>query len=483
MRRPTQEESTYELQHLSGNMGLFRSRQEYQPVRGDVDADAERDDESARDGSETETMVEAPFSWLEYMIFLLLGIAMLWAWNMFLAAAPYFQKRFSSSQWILNHFQAAEVSVSTITNLGSMIILTKLQKGASYPKRISSSLSINIVVFAILALSTLIRTSAGVYFGFLLVAILFASFSTGLIQNGLFSYASGFGRSEYTQAIMTGQAVAGVLPPLAQIISVLAVPTKKNKDGDGADATDASPKSAFVYFLTATGVSVLALLAFLYLLRREANTLALRSAAKATGDGASEGDALTGAPRTSSQSEPGAETNDRRSVPLSTLFGKMPFLSTAVFICFAVTMVFPVFTASILSVNNIDSAIFIPTAFLLWNIGDLVGRLVTLWPKISLTHYPFALFCLAMARLLFIPLYFLCNIKNKGAAISSDFFYLVIVQFLFGMSNGYLGSECMMGSGEWVLPEEREAAGGFMGLMLVGGLTVGSLLSFLLGDI
>lgn len=88
-----------------------------------------------------------------------------------------------------------------------------------------------------------------------------------------------------------------------------------------------------------------------------------------------------------------------------------------------------------------------------------------------------------MARFLFIPLYFLCNIKGRGAAVSSDFFYLVIVQFLFGLTNGYLGSSCMMGAGDWVAPEEREASGGFMGLMLVGGLTVGSLLSFLLGDV
>jgi len=36
----------------------------------------------------------------------------------------------------------------------------------------------------------------------------------------------------------------------------------------------------------------------------------------------------------------------------------------------------------------------------------------------------------------------------------------------------------MMGAGQWVDPEEREAAGGFMGLMLVSGLTVGSALSF-----
>lgn len=36
----------------------------------------------------------------------------------------------------------------------------------------------------------------------------------------------------------------------------------------------------------------------------------------------------------------------------------------------------------------------------------------------------------------------------------------------------------MMHAPEYVEEEEREAAGGFMGLMLVGGLTFGSLASF-----
>lgn len=398
---------------------------------------------------------------------------------MFLAAAPYFQHRFRKSEWILNHFQAAEISVSTVTNLTSIIALTKLQKGASYPKRISSSLLISTVVFAILALSTLVHVRAGVYFGVLLVSIFVASFSTGLIQNGLFSFTSGFGRSEYTQAIMTGQAVAGVLPPLAQILSVAAFPANKSGTGDEADE---SPTSALIYFLTATTVSVLAFLAFFYLMQRNSHLHSSKSGAKATSHEASEGDALAGNVTISGTQED-ADSSVRSSVPLTTLFLRMPFLASAVFVCFAVTMVFPVFTASIKSVSGIDSDIFIPAAFLLWNVGDLLGRLSTLWKPISLTHFPFALFCLAMARLLFIPLYFLCNIKGKGAAISSDFFYLVVVQFLFGLTNGYLGSECMMGAGDWVLPHEREAAGGFMGLMLVGGLTVGSLLSFLLGDI
>lgn len=393
---------------------------------------------------------------------------------MFLAAAPYFQHRFRSSQWILNHFQAAEVSVSTVTNLTSMVILTKLQKGASYPKRISSSLVLYTIIFAILTLSTLVETSSGVYFGFILLTIFATSLATGLIQNGLFAFTSGYGRTEYTQAIMTGQGVAGVLPPLVQIISVAVV--QRNK-GEGAGPAAESPKSAFIYFLTATAISAISLLAFFYLLRRKTHRDALQAAAKSTIDGASEGDALTGG----AQQDNGDA--DKPNVPLLTLFRKLALLSTAVFLCFAVTMVFPVFTAIVRSVSGIDSAVFIPLGFLLWNIGDLGGRLLTAVPKLSLAHWPFALFCIAMARLIFIPLYFLCNIKGRGAYISSDAFYLVIVQFLFGLSNGYLGSSCMMGAGEWVAAEEREVAGGFMGMMLVSGLAVGSLLSFLLGDV
>lgn len=169
-----------------------------------------------------------------------------------------------------------------------------------------------------------------------------------------------------------------------------------------------------------------------------------------------------------------------------TLCKKLRWLATSVFLCFAVTMVFPVFTQAVLSVQDpstsprlFQRASFIPLAFLLWNAGDLFGRLLTLIPRLRLIQYPRFLFAFSLLRLVFIPMYLLCNIRGRGAAINSDAFYLIIVQFLFGLSNGWLGSNCMMGAAEWVEAEEREAAGGFMGLMLVAGLTVGSLLSFL----
>ena len=413
---------------------------------------------------------------------------------MFLAAAPYFAHRFGSNGWLLAHFQSAEVSVSCFMNLTSMIALSKLQKNASYPRRIILSLFIYMTCFVLLSISTLFRTSAGVYFGFLMAVILFASLSTGLIQNGLFAYVTGFGRPEYTQAIMSGQAIAGVLPPLAQIVAVLAVPAKDAQhkgppaDHDRPSDPSENPWSAFAYFMAATVVSVISLLAFFYLLRRRSSASlshsTINDATKATVNGTSEGLAADGhlAAEPGDYDPPLVEPS-RESIPLTALFRKLPFLSLAVFICFGLTMVFPVFTVSIQSVNSTPGAVFIPVAFLMWNLGDLLGRLITLYPTINLTHYPFALFCFAMSRFIFIPLYMLCNIGGNGAVVKSDIFYLVVVQLLFGMTSGYIGSNCMMAIPEWVKEEEREAAGGYMGLCLVAGLTAGSLLSFAVGGI
>lgn len=441
---------------------------EYAPLVDEAD-DLDDDQTLASEGA------ESPFSWLEYAVFMLLGVAMLWAWNMFLAAAPYFAKRFQSDEWILAHFQSSITSVSTFTNLISMIILANLQSRASYQKRIGSALVISATVFCLLALSTTYfrNVSAGVYLGFLLAMVFFSSLATGLIQNGTFAFAAGFGHPAYIQAIMMGQAISGVLPPIAQIVTVLAIPAPESSvhaRGDNMGSEQPHPPqesstSAFIYFMTAAAISIIAILAFIPLVQRH-NRL------------------MEGHMMESITSIQEAERAQRKVVGLTTLYKKLHWLAASVFMCFAVTMFFPVFTAQILSNIPPDEAprillpaTFIPLGFLFWNVGDLLGRLSTLLP-FSLRERPALLFLFSIARLGFLPLYLLCNVRGGGAIIKSDAFYLLVVQLGFGITNGWLGSSCMMAAPESVEEGEREATGGFMSLNLVAGLTAGSLLSF-----
>lgn len=444
--------------------------QAYEPLQNSItEADREDVDSTYEDS-------KASFSWLEYSVFLLLGISMLWAWNMFLAAGPYFQHRFRENDWISENFQAAELAVSTLTNLGSMLILTRMQAGASYPKRIISSLFINMAIFALLAASTVIDSGAKSYFAFLMIMVFATSLATGLCQNGIFAYVAGFGQPQYTQGIMTGQGVAGVLPCIAQIVSVLSVQSQQSVPAPRGELPSPEPPApgpqpvkstaALAYFLTATIISVLTLFAFSYLATRRRQTTSKPTA-------------------TTSPETPDEPLPERKEIPMTVLFRKLFWLASAVFVVFAITMVFPVYTQRIASVRPsadqpayLQPASFIPLAFLFWNIGDLGGRLLTAVPALSLVRRPRLVLLLALLRIAWIGFYHLCNIRGNGATVNSDVFYLIIVQMLFGLTNGYLGSTCMIGAGEWVDPEEREAAGGFMGLCLVAGLAVGSLASF-----
>ncbi|KAF5023994.1 hypothetical protein F66182_3940 [Fusarium sp. NRRL 66182] len=457
------------MERVRRALGRQPSTSEYEPLTGNEEA-------TPLEGStQLEGQHELPFSWMEYGIFALLGIAMLWAWNMFLAAAPYFSARFAGDAWIQANFQSAILTVSTVTNLGTMLVLTSIQYSASYPFRINLALIINILTFAILTASTVIGLGASptVYLVFLLATVAAAAWAAGLIQNGAFAFAASFGRPEYIQAIMAGQGIAGVLPPVAQVFTVLAFPPtgEEQASANGPSAEDGQT-SAFVYFLTAVVVSVVALVSFVPLVRRHNHIIENRMVEQMN---------------ESMHSIEEAERAARKVTSLWRLFTKLHWLAIGVALTFVATMFMPVFTAKIHSIKENAGALyqpaaFIPLGFFFWNLGDLCGRVATMMP-FSLQHRPAALFVLAVVRFAYLPLYLLCNIGGRGAIVSSDFFYLFIVQLIFGLTNGWLSSSFMMASGQWVDEGEREAAGGFMGLCLVAGLSVGSLLSFTVADI
>jgi equilibrative nucleoside transporter 1/2/3 len=394
---------------------------------------------------------------------------------MFLAAAPYFQTRFQDNERILTHFQSSIISVSCVTNLSAMLVLSNMQSRASYPKRIMSSLIVNTIVFILLTISTSYfrHISSAAYFVFTLIMVFLTSIATGLCQNGTFAFAASFGRPEYIQAIMTGQAVAGVLPSIAQILSVLAVPEPdrwNNITSEAAVPSNENTLSAFIYFLTATAVSSVTILALIPLVLKQKRELERQIMSSVT-------------------SIEELERTKRKVVSMRTLYRKLNWLSPTIFTCFLITMFFPVFTQKVVSVIPTDQAprllqpaTFIPLGFLVWNSADLFGRLLTLL-RFTSSPWPIVLFICALLRAGFIPLYLLCNIEGKGAIVKSDAFYLFVVQFGFGVTNGFLGSTTMITARKYVDQAEQEATGGFMALNLVAGLTAGSLLSFSISGI
>src|SRR5450432_1900123 len=249
---------------------------------------------------------------------------------MFLAAAPYFAKRFHSDDWILAHYQSSITSVSTCTSLASMLILANIQSKASYQGRVAWGLLINIAAFCLLAISTTFfrHVAAGTYLGFTLAMVLASSFGTSLIQNGTFAFSAGFGHPAYIQAIMTGQAIAGVLPSIAQIVTVLAIPTSDASAGtpptDTTDPTTPPPQesstSAFIYFLTAALVSILVLLSFIPLIQRHS----LLTSHSQSQNMLSSITSLTSM----------LSTGERKTVPLITLYKKLHWLAISVSTCF-----------------------------------------------------------------------------------------------------------------------------------------------------
>ena len=152
--------------------------------------------------------------------------------------------------------------------------------------------------------------------------------------------------------------------------------------------------------------------------------------------------------------------------------------------------VFPPITTSIQPTNPaVHPLLFSAIHFLVFNVGDFLGRytcsfrMFMIW---SSQH----LLTLSLARTLFIPLFLMCNIQSGSSTItynpiiSSDVLFMVIL-FVFGWSNGYIASSCMMAAPSLEhnprlkgRAEDVDVAATVASFCLVVGLAVGSVASF-----
>lgn len=161
----------------------------------------------------------------------------------------------------------------------------------------------------------------------------------------------------------------------------------------------------------------------------------------------------------------------------------IPALSvTAVF---SVTIgLFPSLTVLIESTEKCHSSsrfsndLFIPFMFLMFNLFDLVGRLVA--GAFPCPFTPQTIWIPAALRFVFFPLFLFCNVSGSSLPIwfNHDAFPILFM-ILFAFSSGYVASNCMMMGPTLTKPSDSQLAGTIMVFCLTIGLLCGASLSFL----
>jgi Nucleoside transporter len=166
--------------------------------------------------------------------------------------------------------------------------------------------------------------------------------------------------------------------------------------------------------------------------------------------------------------------------------------AVCIFLTFFVTLgLFPGLTSELQSAHQCKSRfrlsndLYIPFGFLLFNVGDLTGRLLLArvpLPRIN-ENISTKLVVGSCLRFVFFPILFLCNGSSSHSSgwptIHSDM-YAVLAQFIFAVSNGFFLSAAFVAAPTLVphATDMQERMSEILSFAVSFGLLCGSLFSF-----
>ncbi|KAG7876389.1 hypothetical protein KL938_004457 [Ogataea parapolymorpha] len=387
---------------------------------------------------------------LKYVCFLVCGIANLWPWNCFLSASEYFQDSFSSKPVLANTYSSSMMTISTLASASFNLYLSQKQKGADYRFRLNVGNMLQAAVFLLLTISTFIKNKPAVlYFVYVMISVFVSSCATSFAQVGVLALVNLEGPI-YANANVVGNAVAGVLPSISLIVSIFLSKTQSDRD-----------REVFNYFFTSLCIEFLALSLIWITYRYKAKAGQFQMLSSDT---------------TLELDDESTLEPEEEHVSFRELWHILKYVQIAIFLTLSLTLTFPVFASNVLS-DKIDKKYFVPIAFLLWNLGDLGGRVITASPWFVLEDQR-KMIIYAALRVLFIPLFMMCNLQGRGG-VFGDFIYLLL-QLLFGLSNGQLFSSAFMTMGVLLTSDkEKKAAGGFTAFLINVALLFGSVVSYI----
>ena len=352
------------------------------------------------------------------------------------------------------------------------------------PTKVVTPLVIYSIVFFTTALLVLIDgVSADFLFYFTLVSLAVVGVCTALMSGGVFGLAGMF-PPNCTQALMSGQGLAGLIVSLTSILTTLGA-SADDGCSDGDDDSDsckpyATDWAAFSYFTIACVVLLGCIGGYIILDRLPITQYYRAKAASTDTDTTEEMDA----PLLDSDVSAEVEGESGRAMRVIRTLST-PAIS--VFFIFNVTLaLFPTITSKIESTQKCETTarffndLFVPFGFLLFNGFDFLGRtLAGLFPIDNKNNLKRLVTIGCIARVIFFPLFLLSNVSGTQLpVVFDDDFLPMLFMFFFALSNGYISSLCMMLGPQLVSPEDQELAGNVMIFFLSAGLMAGSAFSF-----
>ncbi|WWC85263.1 uncharacterized protein L201_000125 [Kwoniella dendrophila CBS 6074] len=418
-----------------------------------------------------------------YLCFWILGAGVLMAWNALICTIPLLTTFFpTNSTSNLKSNLASYISTSFC--FGNLFFLGLAQRNVrktSPSKRIHWSLLlllISSIIFTFpllpLILPSLSSSSNETILFLTIILITFVlSISTAYLQSGVFALSSLWGSKEIL-AVMSGQGGIAFLVSLIQLLLAIISSQSKTKSEEDEPESSASNLAGVGLWALGSIGTIACLFAHRYLINHPDYSIITNNSSNA--------------PRLSDSTIP--HRDEKKGVTKKVLKKNLSLMVAVAYVFIVTLSIFPAVTTTILSTHQptprlLQPDVFIPLHFLIFNIGDYCGRTYLPSIKSLFTTSPARLLSLSLLRTIFIPLLFLCNTTPRSSTpiINSDLMYFLVIISL-GLTNGYIGSLCMIVASspemnKRIEEDERDIAGTLASFCLVAGLAGGSAASFL----
>lgn len=398
--------------------------------------------------------VQRPYEMLVlYTCFAVFGACVLLPWNALIVTSSYIRSRLYGSGFSTTFRSWISLSM-TSSNLFFLILANLTQQRANLPRRITSSIAMIGLLLGLFCLSTRpLELEPTYFFVFLMFSTITLGGGASFLDNASVGLAAKLG-PEYLQAVLSGQgaiaffvaviqfAAAFVAEKLAlehNLLVLTSSPLLTTAEDPAILA--ALPRnlahSAFIFYGSSSLIVVIVFVARSIMVR----TAAFRQMVV-------ESRAIGGS----------REGHHKNMADIPLVARKIGKLGACIFLVYAVTLsTFPSVTSTILSthVPATDSRdglratlstpeLFVPISFIMYATGDWLGRAAPHLRCMRGFKDWRLLMLAAVARLIFIPLFLLCNVRKDEfietiPVISNDYVYMLIM-LLFSFTNGYVAT-------------------------------------------